>query len=170
MPPSDHNQPSNSFFQIQSSIICFTARAMSATCLVNNIPRGTLPETLICSLAEHWRVHDGPFLYPSLLQTLESEPVIQDSRLDDDLSITIIKFRNAPMWFRTLDRDHNGFPKISDLGTLWRGVDLTCLDGDHRKVFTRAVIAGDLVYAETLAEFSQIDINSQDKDNRTALH
>lgn len=96
------------------------------------------------------------------------EPLIHDSKLDSDLSVAILEFTTTPRWFKSLEP--YGFPRRTELGTLWRGVDLTNLDDDHRNEFTRAVIAGDLVYAETLAEFPATDVNSQDSQGRTALH
>lgn len=143
---------------------------ISSTYHMNNIPRGTSPETLLRSLAHHWRLHDAPLIYGLLLQTLVREPIIHDSKLDDRLSVTTLEFKDTPKWFKELDRDPDGFPKRSRLGTLWRGVDMTRLDVDRRTEFTTAVIAGDLVYAETLAEFEQTDVNSKDAAGRTALH
>lgn len=138
---------------------------------MNNIPRGTTSKDLLCSLAEHWRVHAGSQLcYEFILQIVAREPTIHDSKLDDDLSVAIIEFTSTLLWFKTLDRDPNGFPKISTLGTLWRGVDLTSVDEQNRNEFTRAVIAADLVYAETLAEFADTEVNSQDNVGRTVLH
>lgn len=142
----------------------------SGTYHMNNIPRGTSREALVRSLTQHWRVHDAPLIYGLVLQTLLREPIIHDSKLDDGLSVTTLQFNDTPKWFKDLDRDPDGFPKKSRLGTLWRGVDMTSLDADRRNEFTTAVIAGDLLYAETLAEFEETNVNSQDNAGRTALH
>lgn len=97
---------------------------------------------------------------------------IHDSRLDDDLSVATINFSDTPQWLRNLNNDPNGFPKKSALGTIWRGIDI--ITGELNELgqteFMRAVIAGNLLYAETLAEFANTDVNVQDKRGRMALH
>lgn len=128
----------------------------SSTYLMN-IPRGTSPQELLCSLVEHWHVPGSYLVHELILQTIEREPAIQRSRLDDDLSVATIEYKseNTPMWFKPLDRDPDSFPKKSKLGTLWWGVDLTCLDTDKRNEFIRASLADNTAYAETLAEFGE---------------
>lgn len=146
---------------------------LPSTYLMNNIPRGTTSKDLLCSLADHWKVHTtSEAQYPLLIQMLEREPTIHDSQLDDSLSVAVLEFKLAhtPKWFQTLSRDPNGFPKVSVLGTLWHGVDLTSRDADGRTAFCAAVISGDVLHAETLAEFPQTDVNAQDDTGRTALH
>lgn len=99
--------------------------------------------------------------------------MIQDSRLDDELSVATIEFRDTPKW---LSQDPYGFPKFTPLGTLWRAVDWNAVDEHGRTEFIRAVmkIAGfskmGLCYAEMLAEFPETDVNVQDDKGRTALH
>lgn len=144
-----------------------------STYLMNDIPRGTSPEALLCSLAEHWQVHAGSVLhYPLILQMLIREPTIHNSQLDDDLSVATIQFKleSTPTWFKMLERDAHGFPKTCNLGTLWRGVDLAARDEHGRNALSRAVVAGNFLMAETLAEFAETDGNAKDNDGRTALH
>lgn len=146
---------------------------IASTYLVNNIPRGTSAKDLICSLAEHWKPYNTSVTnYPLLVQMMEREPVIHDSQLDDGLSVAVLEFKLAstPKWFQILERDPKGFPKECVLGTLWRGVDLTACDEDGRTAFCSAVISGNVLLAETLAEFPQTVVNVQDRDGRTPLH
>lgn len=146
---------------------------LPSTYLMNNIPRGTTVQALLLSLADNWKAHTSAETnYPLLLQLLEREPILQNSQLDDSLSVATLQFKLAhtPKWFQALERDPRGFPKATVLGTLWRGVDLTAVDGDGHNAFCAAVMSGDVLLAETLAEFPQTDVNMQDSDGRTALH
>lgn len=93
-----------------------------------------------------------------------------DSRLDDELSVAVIKFSDTPDWLQRLNRDPCGFPKKKPFGTIWRAIDTTIQDEDGRTEFTRAIISSDLHYAEMMAEFEETNVNIQDKLGRTALH
>lgn len=54
--------------------------------LMNDIPHGTSFEDILCSLATP--VHDGPQLnYELILKMLENQPTVQDSKLDNSLSV-----------------------------------------------------------------------------------
>lgn len=132
---------------------------------MNDIPRGTSSTELIWSLAA-----DKNADFRDILATLQHEPVIHDSKLDDTLSVTTVAFKNTPPWIRDLDNERDAFPKKIRLGTLWRGVDLARKDTNKRTEFIRAVMDGDIKYAETLAEFAETDVNAQDKNGWTALH
>lgn len=135
---------------------------------MNDIPRGTTSVQLMNCL------QPGKSSIPSASnnRNIQAHPscIITDSRLDDELSVAVIKFSNTPAWLQHLNQDICGFPKKTVLGTLWRGVDTHAVDEQGRTEFIRASIAGDLLYAETLAEFSDTDINAQDNQRRTALH
>lgn len=97
--------------------------------------------------------------------------LVTDSRLDDELSVAVIAFTDTPKWLRDLNCDPHGFPKKTTFGTLWRGVEMTDeIDEQGQTDFIRAVIGGDLIYAEMLAEFEDTDVNVQDEQGRTALH
>lgn len=142
-----------------------------STYIMNNIPRGTSSEDLIRSLESHWHVSSDSQLHFGLSrEILKHTPVLLDSKLDDDLSVTTLEFRDTPRWLRSLNQNPYGFPAKSGLGTIWRGVDMSATDEDGRTAFIRAVIDGDLEYAETLAEFGKTDVKAQDNKGRTALH
>lgn len=96
--------------------------------------------------------------------------VVTDSRLDDDLSVAVLEFTDTPKWLRYVNRDPYGFPKKTDLGTLWRGVNTAEQDEHGQTEFIRAAVKDNLLYAEALAEFADTDINVQDIHGRTALH
>lgn len=57
-------------------------------------------------------------------------------------------------------------------GTLWKAVDRNAIDEHGRTEYIRSVMNGslNLNYAEMFAEFSDTDVNIQDRDGRTALH
>lgn len=98
---------------------------------------------------------------------------ISNSRLDDEQSVAVIEFSDTPTWLQSLNRDPCGFPKKTVLGTLWRGLDTSAVDGNGRTEFSRAAaVKGtpNLYYAEMLAEFGDTDTNIQDKQGWTALH
>lgn len=140
--------------------------------LMNNIPRGTSPNSLLRSLADLWRIDPNSHLCHEFILQIMEEPTIQDSQLDDALSVAIVQFKpgQTPTWFKMLDRDPHAFPKVAALGSIWGGVELADVDDNMQNAFCRAVVAGDLVYAETLAEFAETDVNCQDRSGRTALH
>lgn len=103
---------------------------------------------------------------------LTQPPNLEDSELDDDLSVTTLKFQNTPEWLRFLSGIVHGFPLKTQFGTLWRAVDRSANGKDihGRTAFVRAVIEGDLRYAEMLAEYRYTDVSSPDKHGQTALH
>lgn len=137
--------------------------------LMNDIPRGTTVEKILRSLAPP--VHTDPQLNYDLIQRmLENEPVFRDSELDDSLSVTTIEFKDTPEWLRFLNGISYGFPLKTRFGTIWGAVDMTGKDTHGRTAFIRAVMAGDLKYAEMLAEYAEADVTSPDERGRTALH
>lgn len=144
--------------------------------LMNDIPRGTSRAKLMNCLQpiSDSEGDDGENDVVSVmkLSQVDSGCIITDSRLDDELSVAVIEFSNTPKWLRYLNKDMYGFPKKTALGTLWRGIDTGTgeIDEYGRSEFIRATIEGNLVYAETLAEFTDTDINVQDNQGRTALH
>lgn len=97
---------------------------------------------------------------------------LTNSRLDDELAVARIEFSDTPQWLQGLNDDPCGFPKKTLLGTIWRWVDTIAVDEAGQTEFMRAVDGGDenLLYAEMLAEFEDIDVNIQDREGRTALH
>lgn len=136
---------------------------------MNDIPRGTTISKLINSLQmpQHLAGEQDPStIQPDVQFSCE----ITDSRLDDELSVAVVKFIRPPTWLRHLDLDPFGFPKKTHLGTLWKAVNTTERDQDGQTEFMRAAIADDLLYAEALAEYESVDINVQDNRGRTALH
>ncbi|KAL0631497.1 Glycerophosphocholine phosphodiesterase [Maublancomyces gigas] len=142
-----------------------------STYIMNNIPRGTSTEDLIRSLESHWHVPSDSQLHIGLSRgILKRTPVLLDSKLDDDLSVTTLEFKDTPRWLRSLNQNPYGFPAKTRLGTIWRGVNMSATDEDGRTAFIRAVIGGGLEYAETLAEFRKTDVKAQDNKGRTALH
>lgn len=150
------------------------APAVFSRYLMNDIPRGTTRAQIINCLqpAISLQPGHGQLAAPEnrLLQ-VHSGCVITDSRLDDELSVAIIEFSDTPAWLQHLNQDVCGFPKKTVLGTLWRGVDFGEVDELGRTAFMRATIEGNLLYAETLAEFADTDINVQDNQHRrTAIH
>lgn len=138
---------------------------------MNDIPRGTTIIKLINSLLTppHLNGNDDASLSP-LQPHVQFTCTITDSRLDDELSVAVIEFINAPRWLRQLDIDPYGFPKKTHLGTLWRGVNTAEQDPHGQTEFMRAAIADNLLYAEALAEFADVNVNTQDNRKRTALH
>lgn len=98
--------------------------------------------------------------------------VISNSRLDDEQLVATIEISDTPKWLQRLNRDKWGFPKKTDFGTLWKGVDRDAVDQTGKTEFIRAVCKGgvNLFYAEMLAEFPDTNVNVQDKQGRTALH
>lgn len=135
-------------------------REQPSTFLMNDIPRGTSLTELIRSLAS-----EEDAIYPLILAALEQEPVLVPSVLDDGLSVTTIQFKYTPGW---LSDDRHVFLENSEFGTLWKGVNLTATDVSGRTEFFHAASAGNLQYAETLAEFADTDINAQDHRGLTA--
>lgn len=134
--------------------------------LVNDIERTTSRTKLIDFLLAgdgQNRAHEK--LQYDMISSLE----ISNSRLDDDLSVAIVKFRETPKWLHYLNDEPFGFPKKTSFGTLWKGVDLTAVDEHGQTEFIRAA-RQDFHYAESLAEFPAVGINVQDKRGRTALH
>lgn len=126
----------------------------TATYLMNDIPRGTTSEVLVSTV----------FPPPAELDCL---PVIEDSRLDDDESVTTLVFKKTPQWLEQLGTEYFRHPTA--LGTIWGGVN-TDTDDSGQPAFTRAVIAGNVKLAELLAEFSSTDLNAKDSKGWTALH
>lgn len=139
--------------------------------LMNDIPRGTTLEEVLRSLAPS--VHTDPQLnYEPIRRMLANQPVFRDSELDDSLSVTTIEFNNTPESLRILSGVPHGFPLKTKFGTIWGAVDMTSTskDAQGRTEFVRAVMAGDLKYAEMLAEYAEADVTSPDELGRTALH
>lgn len=133
---------------------------------MNDIERATSRAKLIDFLLVgdgQNRVHEN--LQHDMISSLE----ISNSRLDDELSVAVIKFRETPKWLHYLNDEPYGFPKKTSVGTLWKGVDLTAVDEHGQTEFIRAA-RRDFQYAESLAEFPVVDINVQDNRGRTALH
>lgn len=56
------------------------------------------------------------------------------------------------------------------LGEFWKGADLVLKDACGRTVFSRAVVNGNLDLTRALAQFSSVDVNTQDNNGRTPLH
>lgn len=136
---------------------------------MNDMQRNTNRSKLINHLLSptHEDTTDAPgVLRPDVVFGLQ----ITDSRLDDEQSVATITFSDTPAWLLRLLRDPHGFPKTTDFGTLWKAVDANSADADGRTAFTRAIIAGKLLYAEMMAEFETTDINIADNQGRTALH
>lgn len=144
--------------------------------LMNNIPRGTTRAKLINFLQREFNLEeddDAPTKVSAMhLPQVDSGCIITNSRLDDELSVAVIEFSDTPKLLQLLNKRKYGFPKKTDLGTLWKGVNTASGDIDEhgRSEFIRAVIEGNLPYAETLAEFRDTNVNIQDNDGRTALH
>lgn len=133
---------------------------------MNDIERATSRAKLIDFLL----VGDGQNrAHENLQYDIISSLEISNSRLDDELSVAVIKFRETPKWLHYLSDEPYGFPKKTSVGTLWKGVDLTVVDEHGQTEFIRAA-RRDFQYAESLAEFPAVDINVQDKRGRTALH
>lgn len=138
---------------------------------MNDIPRGTTVDAILRSLAPP--VHtDATLNYDLISAMLAKPPVIQDSELDDDHSVMKLAFNDTPEWLRFLSGIDHGFPLKTQFGTLWRAVDMSSAGRDihGRTAFVRAVIEGDLRYAEMLAEFPHAEVALPDKRGQTALH
>lgn len=119
---------------------------------MNDIPRGTSRSDIISLLGAPIRsIH------------------IQNSKLDEELSLAIIEFKQRPKWLQDLDADQHAFPKKTYLGTIWEQVDMVGRDKDGRTAFINAAMAGDLKLAELLAEFRQTNVNAKDDAGKTAL-
>lgn len=137
---------------------------------MNDIPRGTSLPKLIKCLQPPGNGQTSP---SPRLHDVQVGVVIKDSRLDDELSVATIEFRDNPTW---LGQDPCGFPKFTALGTLWRAIEWNDVDEHGRTEFMRAVMKRErgpkmgLCYAEMLAEFTETDVNIQDDMGRTALH
>ncbi|KAL0631774.1 hypothetical protein Q9L58_009364 [Maublancomyces gigas] len=141
--------------------------------LMNDIPRGTTRVQLMNFLQAEFDPQDDirtTPMPPMKLPQVHSGCVITDSRLDDELSVAVIEFSDTPIFLQMLNNQTFGFPKKTDLGTLWKGVDMGEIDEDGKSEFMRAVIEGHMMYAETLAEFEDTDVNLQDNNGWTALH
>lgn len=139
--------------------------------LMNDIPRGTTVAAILRSLAPP--VHTDPQLNYELIQKMLDDTIyIQDSHLDDDHCVMKLAFRDTPEWLRFLSGTVHGFPLKTQFGTIWRAVDMTRAGRDihGQTAFVRAVIEGDLRYAEMLAEFPEADVTSADNRGQTALH
>lgn len=138
--------------------------------LMNDIPRGTSLLKIIKCLQPPGYDQSSP---GSTLHDVQVGVIIQDSRLDDELSVATIKFHDNPKW---LSQNTFSFPKFTPLGTLWRAIDWNAVDEHGRTEFIRAVMKLEggsrvgLCYAEMLAEFTETDVNVQDDEGRTALH
>lgn len=140
---------------------------------MNDIPRGTTRIQLMNFLQAEFDPQDDDStnqMSPMKLPQVKCGCVIRDSRLDDELSVAVIEFSNTPKFLQMLNTQKFGFPKKTDLGTLWKGVDMGEIDEDGKTEFMRAVIEGDMMYAETLAEFEDTAVNVQDNNDWTALH
>lgn len=122
--------------------------------IMSNIRRGT-------SVAELIATDFGP---PA---ELLHHPTLEDSRLDDEDSITTLEFTAVPDWLQRLGRGY--FHYKTALGTVWGGVDMAC-DSSGKTPFMRAVIHGDVLLAEMLAEFAVTNLNATDENGFTALH
>lgn len=143
-------------------------RPIHCTYLMNDIPRDVSSTKLLNSLLV---LPHGQDMTPRTQQPhVLCGCIMADSRLDDELSVATIAFSDTPKWLRDLNCDQNGFPKICTFGTIWRAVDLTETDAQGRTEFHRAVMAGNLLHAEMVAEFEDTDPNIQDEQHRTALH
>lgn len=137
--------------------------------LMNDIPRGTSCEEILRSLAPP--VHEDPEPnYKLILKMLKTQPALQDSELDDSLSVARLVFNEIPQWLKFLNQNPHGLPHKTRFGTIWNAVDMAAQDRLGRTAFVRAVIDGGFKYAEMLAEFPETDIQSADKLGRTALH
>lgn len=137
--------------------------------LMNNIPRDISRIQLLNSLLvpPHGRDTSPPEYQPQVLCGC----VMIISRLDDELRVAVITFSDSPRWLRELNCDVNGSPKKSAFGTIWRAVDTADeTDEQGRTEFHRAFIADDLLYADMLAEFNDMDVNVQADQGRRALH
>lgn len=143
------------------------ARSIFSKYLINDIPRGLSGRKLINSFLAPGPDQAGQG-YPDIAFSLR----ISDSALDDELSVAAIDLPDTPDWLQQLNQDPNGFPMKIIAGTLWRGVDTIIVDESGRTEFMRAAMSGNqgLQYTEILAEFSDTDVNIQDKEGRTALH
>lgn len=140
---------------------------------MNDIPRGTTGIQLMNFLQAEFDPQDDDNTNPISPMTAPQAHhgcVITDSRPDDELSVAVIEFSHTPKFLRALNNRKFVFPKKTDLGTLWNGVDMREIDQDGKSELLRAVIEGDMVYAETLAEFEDTDVNVQDNNGWTALH
>lgn len=109
-------------------------------------------------------------MYKLILKMLKTQPALQDSELDDGLSVARLVFDEIPQWFKFLEQNPHGFPHKTRFGTIWKAVDMTVQDRLGRTAFGRAVIAGEFKYAEMLAEFAETDVKSADELGRTTLH
>lgn len=173
---SEECLPFPSLRQYSRPTICPDSPAVYSKYLMNDIPRGTTRAKLINFLHREFEfgvgVDDASEVSAMQAPQVDSGCIITDSRLDDELSVAVIEFSDTPKFLQLLNARKYGFPKKTDLGTLWKGVDTGTgeIDANGQSEFIRAAIAGDIAYAETLAEFRDTDVNVQDKDGRTALH
>lgn len=157
--------------RLSPSVSTVPRPSVGSTYLINNIPRGTTNVQLFNSVVAppHWaRADNAPRM--ELQPHVQFSCVISESRLDDELSVAILEFTDTPAWLRQANLDPYGFPKKTALGTIWRGVNMIERDAQGQTEFMRAAVDDNLIYAETLAEFGDTDVNVQDKVGRTALH
>lgn len=155
---------------LASNCVLRLTQATRSKYLINNIPRGTTRVQLFNFLVSppHWVGRVGG---PSELQPqVQFSCTIADSRLDDELSVAVLEFTDTPNWLQLVDLDPYGFPKKTDMGTLWRWVNLAERDESGQTAFIRAAIEDNLLYTETLAEFEDTGVDAQDGRGRAALH
>lgn len=155
---------------LSSSRVRRSSHTIRSKYLINDIPRGTSGVKLFNFLVSppHWRGKiGGP---PERQPQVQFSCTVTDSRLDDELSVAVLEFTDTPNWLQLANLDPHGFPKKTDLGTLWKGVNMVERDEKGQTAFIRAVIDDNAIYTETLAEFGDTDVNAQDHMGRTALH
>lgn len=136
---------------------------------MNDIPRGTSSEEILRSFAPS--THEDPTLnYEIILKNLKTQPALEDSKLDDSLTVATLEFNETPEWFMFLHKNAISFPHKSKFGTIWIAEDMRSQNFEGQTAFVRAVIAGRFRYAEMLAEFAETNVESPDQHGRTALH
>lgn len=138
---------------------------------MNDIPHGTTSVQLFNAVMalSYWngRAENSTGLHQPQVQFSCS---ITESRLDDELNVAVLEFTDTPHWLCQDYLDPYAFPRKITLGTLWKGVNLTNRDAHGQTEFIRAATDDNLLYAETLAEFHDTEINAQDSQDQTALH
>lgn len=93
--------------------------------------------------------------------------VLASSRLHPNLQVATVTFESTPS-----SLDEVGIRGFTDhaIGQFWKGSDLVAKDDDGRTVFSRSVVNGNLDLAGALAQFAEVDVNTQDNNGRTPLH
>lgn len=137
--------------------------------VMDDILRGTDPNDTLRSLA-HPAYPDPERNYRLIRDMLQSDLELEESELDDSLSVTRLQFRETPKWLKYLDQNPFGFPHRTLFGTIWSAVDMCATGGSGRTAFASAVKDGDLLRGEMLAGFADADVTAADNGGRTALH